>query len=70
MINPIHDLIHTNATIAFNAGIMYHRAKTLEALQELLTEARALPTIKQGAKVVATIEATERAIRSVEEGIA
>ena len=68
--NDLQELIHTNAVIAFNAGMMYHRAKTLEALKELLTEANRLPTIGQGARVVATIEATERAIKSVEEGIA
>lgn len=70
MKHELQDLIHTNATIAFNAGVRYHHSKTLEALNELLTEAKRLPTLGQGDKVVATIEATERAIKSIEEGIA
>lgn len=66
----LQELIHTNATIAFNAGVRYHHTRTLAALNELLTEAKQAPLIDQAAKVIFTIEAIERAIKSVEEGIA
>ena len=68
--HDLQELIHTNATIAFNAGVRYHHNRTVAALNELLVEAMQTPTLKQGARVIGTIEAIERAIKSVEEGIA
>jgi hypothetical protein len=70
MTHEMQDLIHTNATIAFNAGVRYHHRRTLTALNELLADAYKAPLQNQGAKVIGTIEAIERAIASVEEGMA
>ncbi len=70
MTHEIQELIHTNATHAFNAGVRYHHNRTIKALNELLAEAYKAPLQYQGAKVVGTIEAIERAIASVEEGMA